>query len=387
MLPHTPSDAPLDPRRGIRRIASAALVTVLLALVTVMTTAAPAGAHGPGGLQPTNYQTRILRITPPVPDLRVRSVDLGNNIELTNHGDHDVVVLGYDDEPYLRVGPSGAYRNDRSPAVYINRSATVIGKVPASADPTAAPLWHRIGDGPTLKWHDHRTHWMGPDDPPSVTRSPGSIHLVQEFRLTLVRDPAASSSTKVVVIGDVRWRPGPSPWPWLVGALALGVAIVIAGHRRRWARTMGVALAILSVTQMLHVVGLWGSSTASSWSRLAAAAYALGGIVLAVMAIVVLLRRGPYAAVPVALLGALALTLAGGVADVTTLSRSQVPTTIAQWLDRLTVAVTLGSGSGLVVLSAWRLRRSEPRGPQHRRTESGAVPQALRARYRAPASD
>ncbi len=376
---------------GAWRVARGALVVLLLTTGTLMTAAAPASAHGPGGPQPTNYQTRILRITPALPGVRVQSVDLGNNIELTNRSDHDVIVLGYDDEPYLRVGPSGAYQNDRSPALYINRSATVIGTMPATADATAPPQWHRIGNGPTLKWHDHRTHWMGTDDPPSVSRDPGSVHLVQRFRLALVRDNARDT-TQAAVVGDVRWVPGPSPWLWIVGALVLALAIVVAGRTRRWGTAVGAALVLLSAAQVLHVIGLWGASTASSWSRLGTAAYALGGIVLAVLALGVLARRGPEAAVPVALLAGLALALAGGFADVTTLSRSQIPTTISHALDRLAVALTLGSGSGLVVLSAWRLRRTEHRRPEHRRAEprrsaTNAVPEELRARYRAPASD
>ena len=326
-------------------------------------------------------------------------MDLGNNIELTNHSEHDVTVLGYDDEPYLRVGPRGTYQNIRSPALYINRSATTIGAVPAIADATAAPEWHRIGDGPTLKWHDHRTHWMGTDNPPSVTRDPGSIHLVQRFHLALLRANSdhPNDVTKVTVVGDVRWIPGSSPWLWILGALALAVAVVVAGRTRRWGTALGAALALLTTAQVLHVVGLWGSSTASSWSQLATAAYALGGIVLAILAIGVLLRRGPETAVPTALLAGLALTLAGGLADITTLSRSQLPTTIALGLDRGSVAATLGSGTGLVVLCALRLRRSAgPRSTKSRssraleplpRVVSQTVPEELQARYRPPPTD
>ncbi len=105
------------------------------------------------------------------------------------------------------------------------------------------------------------------------------------------------------------------------------------------------------------VAGLWGGSTASSLSQLGASAYSLGGTVLAIAGLVVLARRGAHAAVPLALLAGLFLALAGGLADVTTLSRSQVPTTMPLWLDRLAVATTIGAGTGTAVVAALHLRR------------------------------
>ena len=41
-----------------------------------------------------------------------------------------MVVLGYDDEPYLRVGPRGVFENVKSPATYLNRSLTVTAAPP-----------------------------------------------------------------------------------------------------------------------------------------------------------------------------------------------------------------------------------------------------------------
>ena len=189
-------------------------LAVGLAIAVVLTAASPASAHGLGGLQPTNFRSRVTHITPAVPRLSVRSVDLGTRLELTNRTGRDVVVLGYDDEPYLRVGPRGVFENRRSPAVYLNRTTRADTPVPASADAKASPRWRRTGDGPTVRWHDHRAHWMGLDDPPQVRRDPGSPHLVQPFEITLVR-----AGTRIHVVGDVRWVPGPSPWLWLAGAL------------------------------------------------------------------------------------------------------------------------------------------------------------------------
>jgi len=328
---------------------------VALALLIVGTAAAPAGAHGIGGLPPTNFRTRVLAVTPHVDGLRVRAVDLGTRIELTNRTGHDIVVLGYEGEPYLRVGPRGVFENRRSPATYLNRNTQGTTPVPRSADAHAAPRWDRTGDGPTVLWHDHRTHWMGADDPPIVQREPGSPHLIERFRLQL-RD----GSTPIAVTGDLRWIPGPSPWPWIGGALALAVALALLmraprrPRRAAWA-TVG-ALAVLVAAQVVHVAGVWGGATGSSWSHLATSAYSIGGVGLAVVAAAVILRRGLESAAPLALVAGLFVGLAGGFADVTTLSRSQVPTTLPLWTDRLAVAVTIGIGPAIVVAVGLAMR-------------------------------
>jgi hypothetical protein len=353
------------------RTARAVLATVVIALGAVATSAAPAGAHGAGGLQPTNYRSRVLSITPAVTGLTVHSVDLGGKLELTNRSGHDVVVLGYDREPYLRVGPRGVFENARSPARYLNRTLRGTTRVPASADPDAPPQWRRIGDGPTVRWHDHRAHWTSTEDPPEVQRDPGSPHLVTDFLVQLRTD-----GRTVRVRGDVRWVPGPSPWGWLAGAAALALGLVIVGRTRRWPTALAVGLVLMIVAQLVHIVGLWGGSTASSLSQLGASAYALGGIAIAIVGLVLLVRRGAHAAVPLALLAGLFLALAGGLADVTTVSRSQVPTTMPLWLDRLAVAITLGAGFGTAAVAALHLRR-ERRAPV-RAVPSGAA-SAVRA--------
>jgi hypothetical protein len=369
----------------IRRVGRDTILVLGLALGALTTTAAPAAAHGPGGLQPTNYRTRITSITPATPGISVRILDLGTKLELTNTSGHDVTVLGYDGEPYLRVGPRGAFENERSPATFLNRSVTAPASVPSSADASAPPRWQRIGDGPSVRWHDHRTHWMGNADPPEVQRDPGTEHLVQRFQIEVT-----TVGSSLTIAGDVRWLPGPSPWPWVGIAAVLALVVIAFGTRRSWGLALGVGLGTLVVAPVVHVVGLWGASSATSWSRLAASAYGLGGIVLAVAALGLLVHRGPRATVPLALLAGLALTLAGGLADVTTFSRSQVPTTTSLGLDRLAVAATLGVGIGIVATAAWRLRRTpSPRSatPVTPAIPDGAVPSELQARYRAVTSE
>jgi hypothetical protein len=335
------------------RIARVALLTCVVAGVTVVATAPPAFAHGVGGISPSDYETRVLSTRPRVAGVDLRVVDLGDRLELTNDTRRELVVYGYDEEPYLRVGPRGTFENVRSPAVYLNRTRRATGKVPKSADPQATPRWRKVSDSTTAQWHDHRAHWMGRDDPPVVQRDPDARHLVQRWTVQMTLGERVIKAR-----GDVLWVPGPSPSGWVLGALALAAALLLV-HGTRFARVaVAAALALLVVSEATHVAGTWGATTADALSKVGASAYSLGGLALAVVALVWVLRRGVYAATPLVLLAGLFVLLAGGLSDVTALGRSQLPATTPDWLVRAEVMLALGLGAGLAVLAGLSLRPS-----------------------------
>jgi hypothetical protein len=56
------------------------------------------------------------------------------------------------------------------------------------------------------------------------------------------------------------------------------------------------------------------------------------------------------------LFAGLIVAVAGGLADLTTLTRSQLPTELPPAIARLDVALALGLGAGLAVAAALRLR-------------------------------
>lgn len=339
-----------------------------LAVTFVVGSAAPAGAHGLGGLTPTNYQTVLQSVTPRVPGLRVQVVDLGTNVELNNRGDTDVVVLGYDDEPYLRVGPRGVFENERSPAVYLNRSTTITGAPPAHADATARPEWKRVSTGTTARWHDHRAHFMGKDDPPEVARHPGTRRVVDHFEI-----PLRAGGESVVARGQIVYVPPPSPWPWVIGALALATGVFLLARTASWRMVFVVVLALLTLTEVVHVVGLWDASTATFGTKLAESAYSLAGILLGLLGLGWMWRKGVESAVPIVLVATIFLFVAGGLADVTTLGNSQIPSTFSAWFARLLVALTLGLGAGLALAAAFRLRPPPQPSGSTKRTRAAAV--------------
>lgn len=336
-------------------------VLVLAALVVgiVGATAAPAGAHGLGGLTPTNYQTVLQSVTPHVAGVHVHVTDLGTKVELTNDGSRTVTVLGYDGEPYLRIGPDGVFENVRSPATYLNRSTTITGAPPKSADAKASPLWRSVSSGTTARWHDHRAHFMGGEDPPEVARHPDTRRVVDNWVI-----PMRVGNQDLTVRGQLVYVPPPSPWPWVVGAVLIAALVFGLSRTRAWRTVFVVALALLTLTEIVHVVGLWDASTASFGTKLGESAYSLAGIALGLLALGWIWRKGAESAVPIVLVATIFLFVAGGLADVTSLGNSQVPSTFSAGLARLVVTLTLGLGAGLAVAAAFRLRPSTPARPR-----------------------
>jgi hypothetical protein len=321
------------------------------AIAVVVVAAQPAAAHDVPGIKPSNFETTVRGTTPRVPGLIVRPIDLGNELELRNDTGADVVVLGYQGEPYLRVGPRGVFENRRSPATYLNRTRDGKTRVPGDADPAAAPEWNRLASGPVVRWHDHRAHWMGTDDPPEVARAPDQRHVVDHWSLQLRR-----GTQDVTVVGDLLWLPGPSPWGWVLGALAIALALVALSRTPIWRWVLAGALGIVVVSETAHVVGTWNATSAAFATKIGASVYSIGGIALAVVALVWLVVRPPYNAIPAVLFAGLIVAFAGGLADLTTLTHSQLPTDVPTDVARLEVALALGLGVGLAASAALRLR-------------------------------
>ncbi|HWW55011.1 MAG TPA: hypothetical protein VNY84_14635, partial [Acidimicrobiales bacterium] len=107
-------------------------------------------------------------------------------------------------------------------------------------------------------------------------------------------------------------------------------------------------------------VGAWRATTASFATNIGASVYSMGGIALAVVALVWLVVRPPSDAIPAVLFAGLVVAVAGGLADLTTLTRSQLPTEVPATVARLEIALALGLGAGLAASAAFRLRPPAP---------------------------
>ncbi|MCB1001613.1 MAG: hypothetical protein KDB40_20145 [Acidimicrobiales bacterium] len=316
----TPGTKVLARRRHLTRLVwSTALVTLVLG-------ASPAAADPP---RPTDYRSEIVAISPSVPGLEARIIGGDSFIELTTSG-HDVVVLGYDREPYLHFDADGTVReNVRSPARWLNLDRYSESSVPPEADASAPPEWEPVGSGGRYAWHDHRTHWMV--EVPPFGLGPGDQILDGVIPL-VVDGEAVEISVRSV------WMPGPSWVPWLLAAVVAAVAgaIVVAFGARR--PRVGLGL-VTAAAAMATIVGVWQTRSVPSETGPPITHWALpvSAVVIGVAALVgpwsAFTRRGAALVVAVQLAVWTVLRL-----DV--LDHAILPTSAPFWLDRVVTAVT-----------------------------------------------
>ncbi|MGH9041579.1 MAG: hypothetical protein ACRDZ3_15270 [Acidimicrobiia bacterium] len=326
---------------------------LMVAAGLVVLTAPPALAHALNGAAPSNYRTRILDVEPELPGISVEVVEAGNRLLLTNTGEQEAIVLGYAQEPYLRVGPEGVFENLRSPATYRNRSRFPTDEVPAKAqNPQATPEWSKVSDDNNVRFHDHRVHYMGLQPPGPVRAAPNQEHVI----IPAWEVPIEVGDEKILVKGDLAWIPGPSSMPWLGIAAVLGLALVglalgPGGKQPKLATVLVVAaLAALVVLDVARLAGL-ASNVGSSLGKAAGQnLQAVAGWITAVAAAALLLR-GDTRAGPALAAGAGALFALGSFGDIDILSSSQVASDAPMWLMRLSVASGLGLGLGLLVVA------------------------------------
>jgi len=337
------------------------LLTVLSALavsIALVATAPPAAAHTVAGIGASNFETVLDSVSPAVPGVRIEVIELGSRLELRNTTGEEVVVLGYQDEPYLRIGPGGVFENVRSPATYLNAARTGVRSLPPTADSSAPPSWRRAGTEPVARWHDHRTHWMADQPPLAVRRDPGRRHVIIDGWVV----PLRAGSTEVEVKGRLLWVPGPSPAPWLVLAALLFAVFVAAGLLLRGRVFRAVFAAGVATAVVSDVVHTFGTAAAVETASATSASTAVVLAWLAAFASVVLfVVRGAERELEALLAGAFAgavIAVFGGLADLSMLSRSQVPFDGPVALARACVAVSTGVGFGLVAAGVLSRRRA-----------------------------
>jgi hypothetical protein len=317
--------------------------------------AAPASAHSVSGVSATNFHTHLTAVSPEVPGLEVKVVEAGSRLQVSNHTGKEIIVLGYKDEPYLRIGPDGVFQNKLSPATYINQTRKG-NQPPASA--TDAKVgdtdWEKVSSSPVARWHDHRIHWMLSTNPSPVQASPGRRHVINPEWVVTMKDGAQTIAVK----GDLVWEPGSSALPWYLLIVALVALVLVIGRRAAWASGLAAVTAVLVAVDVFHALGLGLANAGGLGTRLSKTVtqspFAVLGWAAGVLAIVWLLRRRSDGLSAAALAGLL-VALLGGVSDATALSRSEVPFAFGAGAARLAIAASIGLGFGLALATALRL--------------------------------
>lgn len=344
-------------------------LVLLLAALLLVGTAAPAAAHGAGGDDATNYRSTVGGVTavdgpaPADPAVSWRVVAGDALLEVDNRSGDELVVEGYEGEPYLRIGPDGVFENRMSRATYLNADRYAAVQVPAGADPTAPPEWARVGDTGRWAWHDHRVHWMAATLPPAVKVDP-----TREVEVLTWTVPFTLGGDALQVAGDLRWVPPPPRWPWLVGGvLAMAApAAILARGRRGWSRrralqrggglALGVATVLLAVRTADDVFAVPATGAEQALLLARAAVFVAAGAIGAGWG----LRGGRSAPLALAA-GALLLLVGTGAGAWTTLGSSQLASALPDAVGRAAAATTLAAVVP-AALGLWVLH-DRPRAP------------------------
>jgi hypothetical protein len=349
--------------------AATRLLVLLLGILGTLSVAGPASAHVGGGAAGSDFDGRIDSVRPAMPGVTVRILQFGDDLEIVNASSSEVLVPGYFDEPYLRIGPSGVWRNLRSPATYINTNRFGQVTLPSSADPQAAPDWVRISTEPQYVWHDHRTHWMSQNLlPPAVAADPSRGHLVSEWKV-----PLRYGDTAVTVTGALTWSPPPSPWLVWPAYVALTALAVLAGALARSPRRLAVLMGVGAVAVLWHAAATPAPpATVSSHAAAIIGALLPAGIAVLVTALAIRAARrgrGVMTGLLAVVLGW--LFLVEGLPDIDVLWSAHVLSSGPQLPARLAVGALVALGPGLVLGGIAAVRRFREAGDVPAGDEAG----------------
>ena len=280
------------PPRRTPALGLTSLLTFVLALVLVGLTPAPAAADPAG---PTDYRSEIIEVDPPAAGIELTMIGGDAFIELAAEPGTEVLVVGYEGEPYLRFEADGTVlQNERSPARWLNDDRYGDTELPPEASADAEPEWVEVATNGTFAWHDHRTHWMNPSRPPGS--EPGDT--VLEAVVPVVVDGA---SVDIHVRSEL--LAGPSPVAAIIGVVA-GLATAFGLWRLAASRPDGrartVALGLLPWSVAALVLGAWAVRSVPAETGPSGLLWQLPLVATVMLAAALVLdgRPGPVLAVP-----------------------------------------------------------------------------------------
>ena len=308
---------------------------------------APQVAHADSA-GPTDYRSEVVAIEPTTDVIQVSIVGGDSFVRIVVAPGHEVIVLGYDDEQYLRIAADGTVsENTRSYATYYNTSRYGSDRIPDLVDNDAAPDWRQIGDGGSWAWHDHRSHWMGSEPP--IGLDPGESLPPETIPLLVDGAPVAVSVQTTL-------QPSPSKLAAIVGVL-LGLVIALfgtlAGLATRLLSTLllAVAAAVVGIAEFVALPGETGPLI--TWWLLPVLA------LLCVAMVIATYGRWPLVQGALAALAGVQLVL-WGFERRTGMTRAVLPTDLPFWLDRTVTGAALAGGAVLAAVGVASLFRQLP---------------------------
>lgn len=209
------------------------LTRTLVVLTVSLAGILPAAASAHQG--DSNYRSEINSIRPAevARGLQLEIENFDDHLVLANRTGKEVVIEGYDGEPYFRISADGLVEvNLNSPSYYLNEDRFANVELPARADAKAQPEWQEIDQTGRYIWHDHRSHYMGVGTPSQV-KDESKETLV--FRYTI---PMSVDGVPVKASGTLTWagkQAGPPFFIWVLLAVLIigGLLGAIVVRRRR----------------------------------------------------------------------------------------------------------------------------------------------------------
>jgi hypothetical protein len=199
-------------------IPGAGVLALWGALLALALTAGPALADA--GLKSSLRQTK-----PAVDGLEVEVTGGDKFLRLRNESGKQVIVKGYEDEPYLRFLPNRVVEeNTRAPSKYANEDRYALTPLPPEADSGAPPKWRAVSRDGSYRWFDHRIHSMEKGTPPQVK---------DEDVRTKIFDwsvPMTVNGAQVRALGTLEWVPEDSSGSstGLIAAIGGGLVLLLA---------------------------------------------------------------------------------------------------------------------------------------------------------------
>jgi len=333
--------------RALRHIGI--LLTLSVAIVCAHATTASSLS-----LHPTDWQSTIISIAPSTDAVAIDVLNGGEAIRLTAQAGHTALILGYRNEPYLRVTADGEVQaNLESPTWWSNKSGTGSGSIPDSADPAAEPEWETINSSGSVAWHDHRLHAM-----PGVTSGADWTVLVNV------------DEKPVVIRGQLTKLPSHGPFVELFLGLIAAGTIVFLGFRRAW-NTALVATLLGAVGAVVISIGGWTATPASftmSWFPLVASILAL---VLSLSCFV--LRATPRRVRVAVMVGAVAALAWWVLLNFASLTAVFLPNSFSANVVRCTIGIVLGIVVGVAIVIVVSGGFTDDPAPTHAEVENGTA--------------
>ncbi|HSG80417.1 MAG TPA: hypothetical protein VLD62_12615 [Acidimicrobiia bacterium] len=316
-------------------------IVAALAAALVVLTAGPVLADP---VAPTNYRSVVNTVDPLPTGVTISVLGGDGYLAMVVTDGHTAEVPGYFGEPYLRFdGDGSVWRNALSPARFINRDRYGTTGVPDSADAAAEPRWEQVASGGSFAWHDHRTHWMSTDLPPTIGGDRAEI--VFPWFVDIVVD-----GVETEVRGELLWFPSVNPiGPLLSGGIA--VLLFLAWRRGRLSPLPHIAAGAGALVLFVAITQFAATPGSDRGLPIGAVAPAIA-ILLAVGALWI--GRVDLPTRTLVLVSGLALIWwAFDTRDA--LTAPVLPSALPTFVERASVALALWLGAGLVVLTILEL--------------------------------